>query len=293
MSEAGESRLRIEAALYVVSTPIGNLGDISQRALEVLAAVDLVAAEDTRHSGRLLAHFGIDTPLRAYHDHSDTAAAGKLLDKVDDGGSVALISDAGTPLIADPGFRLVAAARQRGLKIIPVPGASALLAALAASGMPTDRFVFEGFLPARDGPRARKLESLARETGTMVFYEAPHRIEETLAAMREAFGEAREVVMARELTKQFETLIGDSLGNLGDRVAQDANQRRGEIVLVVAGAAGDPPEDAEQQLADTLAVLLAELPLKQAVGLAAKLTGASRNSVYEKALQMRKAGDNH
>ncbi|MGB5325772.1 MAG: 16S rRNA (cytidine(1402)-2'-O)-methyltransferase [Pseudomonadales bacterium] len=287
MSQPATPAQRIEAAVYVVSTPIGNLGDITARALELLAAVDLIAAEDTRHSAGLLAHFGIATPMQAYHDHSDGQAAQRLLDRIEAGEAVALISDAGTPLIADPGYRLVRSARERGLAVVPVPGASAMLAAIAVAGMPTDRFAFEGFLPSRAGARHKLLESLYGETRTLVFYEAPHRIEETLAAMQQVFGGQREALLARELTKQFETLISDTLEGLLQRVREDANQRRGEIVLVVAGAPKDDTEAIDQQLAHTLRVLLKTLPLKQAVALAVEITGASRNRAYDMALAQR------
>lgn len=281
----------LEAALYVVSTPIGNLGDVSLRALEILRGADIIAAEDTRHSAKLLAHFAIDTPMLAYHDHSERKMGDRILERIDNGEAVALITDAGTPLIADPGYRLVREARERGLRVVPIPGASALLAALAVAGMPTDRFAFEGFLPARAGPREKLLQDLAAEVRTMVFFEAPHRIEETIEAMCAAFGESREAMLGRELTKQFETLIGGTLGEMRARVREDANQRRGEIVLVVAGVAAGEAREESLRLQHTLGVLLDAVPLKQAVAMAVQLTGASRNTAYEMALVMRGQGE--
>ncbi|NNL57033.1 MAG: 16S rRNA (cytidine(1402)-2'-O)-methyltransferase [Pseudomonadales bacterium] len=290
MSHRPAVAVALEPALYVVSTPIGNLGDITARALEVLQAADLIAAEDTRHSGQLLQHFAIDTPMQAYHDHSDTNATERLLQHVEQGRALALISDAGTPLIADPGFRLVSRARERGLKVVPVPGASAMVAALSAAGLPTDRFIFEGFLPAKAAARHKQLASLAAEPRTLVFYESPHRIAESVQAMAAAFGPQRRAVLARELTKRFETLIADSLGNLSRRVAQDKDQQRGEIVLVVAGLAREQQQTAAQaQLQRILPLLLGELPLKQAVRLAAQITGLNKNAVYDRALQITNA----
>ncbi|NNL10664.1 MAG: 16S rRNA (cytidine(1402)-2'-O)-methyltransferase [Pseudomonadales bacterium] len=287
LSSPTSTARHFEAALYVVSTPIGNLGDITSRALALLREADVIAAEDTRHSGRLLAHFGIQTPLLAYHDHSDAAVAERILDRVEAGEVVALVSDAGTPLIADPGFRLVRAARQRSLAVVPVPGASALLAALSVAGMPTDRFVFEGFLPARAGPRQRQLEALQSEPRTLIFYEAPHRVLDSLTSMREVFGAAREAFLARELTKQFETLISGTLEELVQRVASDSNQQRGELVLVVAGARQCDSAAEDPQVAKSLRLLLPALPLKQAVAITVELSGASRNAVYELALALR------
>jgi len=286
MSQRPAASAALEPALYVVSTPIGNLGDITARALEVLQAADLIAAEDTRHSGQLLQHFAIDTPMQAYHDHSDASATERLLQHVEQGRAVALISDAGTPLIADPGFRLVSSARERGLKVVPVPGVSALVTALSAAGLPTDRFIFEGFLPPKAAARQKQLASLADDARTLVFYESPHRIVESVQAMAEAFGPQRRAVLARELTKRFETLIADSLGNLSARIAQDKDQQRGEIVVLVAGLARDQQQAAAQdELRRVLPLLMAELPLKQAVRLAAQITGLKKNAVYDIALQ--------
>ena len=270
----------------MVATPIGNLGDMVPRALQVLQQADWVAAEDTRHSGRLLAHFGIDTPMVPYHDHSDERQLKRVLDLLAGGGSVALISDAGTPLISDPGFRLVREARALGATITPIPGPCAAIVALCAAGLPSDRFAFEGFLPAKRQQRRTALEALATATHTLIFYEAPHRVLATLEDMADLFGADREVLLARELTKAHETLIFVPLGELVERVRGDANQQRGEIVLVVRGApARDAVDDIEQ--ARVLGLLLEELPLKQAAALAAKITGGSKNTLYQLALSLK------
>lgn len=271
--------------LYVVATPIGNLADMVPRALDILKTVALVAAEDTRHSGRLLRHFGIDTRLVSYHDRGEVDQGEVVLAALAEGRDVALISDAGTPLISDPGYRLVRAARAAGFAVSPVPGACAAVAALSAAGLPSDRFVFEGFLPARAGERQRRLEVLAHEPRTLIFYEAPHRILETLADIATVFGAERELVLGREISKAFETFLTGSAAELGARVAADANQRRGELVLMAAGAPERAPEG--DDLDRVLTVLLEELPLKQAVGLAARITGAAKNQLYERALALR------
>ncbi len=259
-------------ALYIVATPIGNLADMVPRAVEILKSVDVIAAEDTRHSQRLLQHFGIDTPLLAYHDHSDERALKKLNDLMDRGKSVALISDAGTPLISDPGYRLVRHAHQQGWQVVPVPGASALVAALSVSGLATDRFRFEGFLPAKTAGRCKRLQELVTESCTLIFYEAPHRLQECLLDMQSCFGPHRQVVLARELTKTFETVINTSLGELMEMVRADSNQSRGEIVLLLEGGV---PETAEftPELEKLLALLAAELPPKKAATIAAEFSG--------------------
>ncbi len=272
-----------DAVLYVVATPIGNLADMVPRAVEVLQSVALIAAEDTRHSRRLLDHFDIATRCIAYHDHSSASEQDSVLAALRDGRPVALISDAGTPLISDPGYRLVDSALREGFRVVPVPGACAAVAALSAAGLPTDRFVFEGFLPAKAAARMQRLQALSRETRTLLFYEAPHRLLETLQAMREAFGGEREAVLARELTKLHETIRRDALAALCDWVASDANQQRGECVLLVRGHVAAEGEDADSER--VLRTLLEELPLKQAAALAAKLTGRKKNELYELALQ--------
>lgn len=275
----------ISGALYVVATPIGNLGDISARALEVLSGVTVIAAEDTRHSGKLLHHFGIKTQAVALHDHNERVVSESIVARLLAGETVALVSDAGTPLISDPGYHLVAQARAAGCQVIPVPGASALLAALSASGLPSDRFIFEGFLPAKAGVRSTKLEQLREDPRTLVFYEAPHRIEASIDAMAAVFGGERPAVIARELTKTFETIHGDTLAELSNWLAADANQRKGEFVVVVGGApqAGQLV-DAEAER--VLRLLLDEVSLKQAAALAAKITGVKKNLLYQFALDL-------
>ena len=274
-----------DGTLYVVATPIGNLGDMVPRAVETLQTVALIAAEDTRHSSRLLSHFSIKTPCIAYHDHSDEARVEQLVARLQGGESIALISDAGTPLVSDPGYRLVRAARQAGIQIVPIPGACAMIAALSAAGLPSDRFAFEGFLPAKQVARCAQLQSLAADPRTLIFYEAPHRILETLQDMAQVFGAEREVVMARELTKTFETIKGDKVSELAVWVESDSNQQRGEIVLLVHGAPKADNEAMTPEQVHTMTVLLEELPVKQAAALGAKLTGLKKNFLYDWALQ--------
>ncbi|MEX2961297.1 16S rRNA (cytidine(1402)-2'-O)-methyltransferase [Microbulbifer sp. TYP-18] len=269
-----------DKVLYIVATPIGNLADMVPRAIEVLQCADLVAAEDTRHSQRLLSHFDIDTPLVAYHDHSGGRRSEQLLERLERGQTLALISDAGTPLISDPGYRLVREARARGVKVIPVPGACAFVAALSAAGLPCDRFTFEGFLPSRPTARQVALQALAREERTLVFYEAPHRVSDTLRAMAEAFGADREAVIARELTKAFETIHLAPLGELADWVAADSDQQRGEIVLLVRGAEPRREEELSGEAERVMALLLGELPPRRAAALTAEITGASKKALY-------------
>jgi 16S rRNA (cytidine1402-2'-O)-methyltransferase len=271
-----------KAVLYVVATPIGNLADMVPRAVDILQSVTLIAAEDTRHSRRLLDHFGINTRCVAYHDHSSTAELAHLLEHLQQGNSLALISDAGTPLVSDPGYRLVDAALAAGIRVVPIPGPSAVIAALSAAGLPTDRFVFEGFLPAKTAARCQRLEQLIGETRTLVFYEAPHRVLETLADMNAVCGGDRVAVLARELTKLHETIRRAPLRELHDWVVSDDNQERGECVLMLHGAATGDDVAAEQ--VRVLRLLLEELPLKQAAALAAKITGGKKNSLYELAL---------
>ena len=271
--------------LYVVATPIGNLGDMVPRAVETLQTVALIAAEDTRHSSRLLSHFDIKTPCVAYHDHSDEQRTEQLIARMHAGDSIALISDAGTPLVSDPGYRLVRSARQAGIQVVPIPGACAMIAALSAAGLPSDRFAFEGFLPAKQVARCTQLQSLAADPRTLIFYEAPHRILETLQDMAQVFGPEREVVMARELTKTFETIKGDKVADLAAWVAADTNQQRGEIVLLVHGAPKPENEAMTPAQMHTMKVLLEELPVKQAASIGAKLTGLKKNFLYDWALQ--------
>ena len=287
----GVETLSIERpAVYVVATPIGNLADIGARAIAVLGNVDRILCEDTRHSRRLLDHYAIDTPLSALHEHNERGVAAQFVERLRERRECcALISDAGTPLISDPGYVLVANAIAAGLPVISVPGPCALVAALAISGLPTDRFAFEGFLPSAAGTRATRLEALARESRTLVFYEAPHRLLATVAAMAEAFGTGRDAVVVRELSKRFETVYRAPLGELGDRLAADPNATRGEIVILVAGA---PERAFEQHTVDrTLEILLADTDRKTAVRLAAALTGLGRNALYRRSLELRPDSD--
>lgn len=276
--------------LYVIATPIGNLGDMVPRAVEVLQAADLIAVEDTRHSGRLLDHFGIDKPMMAYHDHGDGRQTTRILAALEAGQTVALISDAGTPLISDPGYKLVREVRQQGFGVIPIPGACAAIAALSAAGLPSDRFTFEGFPPHKSGPRLKKLQGLTKECRTIIYYEAPHRVLATLEDMQVAFGEDREVVIARELTKNYETFLTGTLEEVCARVAADSNQQRGEIVIIVRGAEESGLSESSVEQDRVLNVLLAELPLKQASALAAKITGGQKNALYQRALELKAMG---
>ncbi|WP_193073699.1 16S rRNA (cytidine(1402)-2'-O)-methyltransferase [Pseudomonas sp. FME51] len=272
--------------LYVVATPIGNLQDLTPRALEVLNAVSLIAAEDTRHSGRLLQHFGVQTPTTACHDHNERGKSLRLVERMLAGEDLALISDAGTPLISDPGFHLVRMAREAGVRVCPVPGACALIAGLSAAGLPSDRFAFEGFLPAKAHGRRQRIQELAAEQRTWMIYEAPHRLLECLEDLFDLLGAERQVVLARELTKTFETIKGAPLGELVEWVRADADQQRGECVLIVEGAAqrvdGDALDPAAERVLD---ILLTELPVKQAAALAAQITGLKKNRLYQLALQ--------
>ncbi|GLZ88979.1 ribosomal RNA small subunit methyltransferase I [Metapseudomonas resinovorans] len=272
--------------LYVVATPIGNLDDITARALRVLRDVSLIAAEDTRHSVRLLQHFGIETPLAACHEHNERDHGGRFLSRLQAGDDVALISDAGTPLISDPGFHLVRQARAAGIPVVPVPGACALIAALSTAGLPSDRFIFEGFLPAKASGRRGRLEDIKEEPRTLIFYEAPHRLLESLEDMRGVFGGDRPAVLARELTKTFETLKGAPLEELCAWVAADSNQQRGECVVLVGGWQAPEGENAlSAEALRVLDLLLAELPVKRAAALAAEITGVRKNLLYQAALE--------
>ena len=260
------------------------------RARDTLAEVELIAAEDTRHTGQLLAQLGIATPLQALHEHNEVAETPRLVARLAAGARIALVSDAGTPLISDPGFRLVAAAAAAGIRVVPVPGASAAVAALSVAGLPTDRFVFEGFLPARATARRARLATLAFESRTLVFYEAPHRIEQTVADLVAAFGAERPAVLARELTKLHETVYRGSLAELATRIAAEPNMARGEAVLVIGGAPETSARVDAALLDRLLAGLLAGMPLAAAVDLAAELTGERRNRIYERALAVRHRG---
>lgn len=271
--------------LYVVATPIGNLADISRRAVEILQSVDLVAAEDTRHSLPLLQHYGIRTPLQSCHEHNEAQVSPRLVEQLRAGRSIALISDAGTPLVSDPGFALVRAAIAADIPVVPVPGPSALVAALSVAGLPTDRFRFEGFLPAKAGARRERLQRLAGETATLVFYESSHRIQASLADMAAAFGGARPAAVARELTKRFEQIERGELDHLAQWVQDDANRRRGEFVVMVQGAEVAMGRD-EGESRRILGILLKHLPVKAAAAAAAEITGERRNALYQLALEL-------
>lgn len=273
-----------QGVLYVVATPLGNLGDMVPRAINILQTVDLIAAEDTRHSRKLLDHFGITTDMTAYHDHSTDAKRDALVRLLAEGKSLAVISDAGTPLISDPGFKLVQQAREAGITVVPVPGACAAIVALSAAGLPCDRFVFEGFLPAKASARRKALEGLRDETRTLVFYESSHRIEASIADMALVLGGDRQAVIARELTKLYETIYGDTLAALQAWLAASPDHCRGEFVVLVTGADTSPAADMGEGL--RVARLLAEsLPPSQAAELAARITGCARRSIYQALLQ--------
>ncbi len=274
----------MSGVLYVVATPIGNLADISDRAIAILGKVDLIAAEDTRHSRRLLQHYHISGPCVAYHDHNEAQTVDRLIATLGEGRSIALISDAGTPSISDPGYRLTRAAHEAGITVVPVAGPCALVAALSASGLATDRFCFEGFLDARASARRRRLEALVEEPRTMVFYASPHRILEALADLRAAFGDDRRACIARELSKRFETIRTAPLGELHAWMLADADQQRGEFVLCVEGRA--EAVEATAEVERLLGILLEELPVSQAVGLARRITGIRRNRLYAIAMRL-------
>lgn len=276
----------MESGLYVVATPIGNFGDLSARAIEVLQNVDLIAAEDTRHSARLLQAFDVKTPAMAYHDHSDDRALTKIAGCLQAGGSVALISDAGTPLISDPGYRLVRFVQDEGFSVYPIPGACAAIAALSVSGLPTDRFLFEGFLPSRAQARVNRLAELANTPVSLIFYEAPHRIVDSLAAMGEVLGSGREVTLARELTKTFETIRRGTLAELSEFVADDPNQQKGELVIIVSGKA--PVDDGVSGDVSALLQRLAEeMPAKKAAAVIADWSGLRKKVLYDHLLQLK------
>lgn len=273
--------------LYMVATPIGNLEDMTPRAVRILSEVDLIAAEDTRHSAKLLKHFGIGTKTVAVHEHNEREQVPRLVDFLKRNKSIAFITDAGTPLLSDPGYLLVRAARDAGLRVVPLPGACAAIAALSAAGLPSDRFVFEGFPPAKSAARRVVYERLSRETRTLIFYESPHRILESLADMADVFGPAREAVLAREITKQFETFRAGTLAELLAWLQADADQQRGEFVVLLHGAARSGDEATEAEAERILTILLAELPVSQATEIAARITGQKKNQLYDLALRLK------
>ena len=281
----------MEPGLYIVATPIGNRGDLSRRAVEVLTAVDLIAAADTRRTGQLLTIEGVRATLIAYHEHSSADATARIVAAVAAGQAVALVSDAGTPAISDPGYRLVREVQDAGHRVIPVPGACAAIAALSASGLPSDRFTFEGFLPAKREARRRRLRELASSPATLVFYEAPHRILATLEDLVESCGAQREAAIAREHTKRFETLRRATLGELLAWVRADDNQARGEIVLLLGPAPAAPAgaEEVEPRVAELLEELARLLPARQAAKLVARFSGHPARALYDRLLQQRDA----
>ncbi len=277
----------MKAELYIVATPIGNLADISQRALEVLAKVDWIAAEDTRHSLRLLNHYGIKRRLLSLHEFNENKRSEEVLNLLLKGESVALISDAGTPLISDPGFVLVAKAHENDIRVTPVPGPCAAIVALSASGLPTHQFVFEGFLPSKGEKRTKRLQALALLSSTIIIYESVHRISNLLELLVQEFGSDRLACVARELTKTYETIKRAPLGELSTWLNADSDQQKGEFVVVVAGTPAVNDVD-DQEMDRILTTLLSEVPLKQAVKLAQQLTGLSRQKLYQRALELKK-----
>ena len=275
----------LSAKLYIVPTPIGNLGDITLRALEVLKQVDLICAEDTRHTGKLLSHYDIKSKTMSVHDHNERARVDTLVAKLSQGQSIALVSDAGTPLSSDPGYHLVSGVRAAGFEVVPLPGACAAITALSAAGLPTDKFCFEGFLPAKSAARISQLTLLQTEPRTMVFYESPRRISKTITEMITIFGEDRHIVVGRELTKTFETIHGDNAADLLTWLESDSNNQRGEMVVMVAGYKAQ--DDAiSPHIIDALKLLTTELPLKKAAGLIAKLYDQKKNTLYKLGLEL-------
>lgn len=270
-------------SLYIVATPIGNLGDISERAIEILKQSDLIAAEDTRHSKTLLERFAIKTKVKAYHEHNEAQLTSQLIQKIVDGASIALISDAGTPLINDPGYKLVAAAHDNGIKVIPIPGPSAVITALSASGLPTSKFIFEGYLPAKTEARKKFLQELVVESRTLVFYEAPHRIRESIQDMQEIFGSERRIAIARELTKQYEQIVRGPLGDIIGKLDSEEIKIKGEFVIIVDGA--QETNVTEVEVLRINRILSEKLPPKDAAGLTAKITGKKKNEVYQLSLE--------
>jgi 16S rRNA (cytidine1402-2'-O)-methyltransferase len=273
--------------LYIVATPIGNLGDISERAIEILKQVDLIAAEDTRHSKTLLERFSIKTRVCAYHEHNEEQLTSQLIEKLMAGESVALISDAGTPLINDPGYKLVAAAHDNAIKVVPIPGPSAVITALSASGLSTNKFIFEGYLPTKTEARKKCLQELENESRTLVFYETPHRIKESMLDLQTILGKERRITIARELTKQFEQIVRDTLSVINEKLESEEIKHKGEFVVIVEGAQKVSVTDAEALRINQ--ILSEKLSPKDAAGLTAKITGKKKNEVYQLALEHDKA----
>lgn len=277
------------ATLYCVATPIGNLNDLTQRARDTLAQVDMIYAEDTRVTLRLLTHLGIQKPLRSLHDHNEGQRVEQTLEILKQGQSIALVSDAGTPLISDPGYKLIKGVSQAGFTITPIPGVSAIITALSVAGLPTDRFSFEGFPAAKRVAREKHLQSLVHDPRTLVFYESCHRIEQTLESMQQIFGTERPAVIARELTKMYETIYRGTLGELYQQSQQDSNMQRGELVVMVQGAEIKEDDAASIEEDQLLAILVDELPVKQAANLAARITGKAKNALYRKAMALKES----
>lgn len=271
----------LSGILYIVATPIGNLQDITARALDIFNQVDLIAAEDTRHSGLLLSHYGIKKPFFALHDHNEQQKADLLVEKLHQGNHIALISDAGTPLISDPGFHVVRKCRQAGIRVVPLPGACAAITALCASGVASDRFCFEGFLPAKSKARRDKLTELADEARTLIFYESTHRILDSLTDVETVLGTDRYVVLAREITKTWETIIGDEVGQLRTWLAEDPNRTKGEMVLIIEGKSAESSAEFSPQAIKALQLIAQELPLKKAAAIVAELYGYKKNALYQ------------
>jgi 16S rRNA (cytidine1402-2'-O)-methyltransferase len=274
-----------ENQLYVVATPIGNLADITIRAQEVLEMVDIIAAEDTRHTKRLLNHLGIQKPLLAAHDHNESFAASSIVEKLKSGLNVALVSDAGTPLIADPGFHVAKAVSEAGFDVVPIPGACAIITALSAAALPTDRFIFDGFLPPKTSGRKQYFAAMKTEERTLVVYESPHRILDSLKDLVSELGEEKELVVARELTKTFETFLRGAAGSIVSAMEADSNQQRGEFVVMIRGALSKKKLEVSQDALDLTLLLAEELPMKKAAALAAKHTGYKKNQLYQLALE--------
>lgn len=273
------------AALYIVPTPIGNLNDISQRALDILQQVDLIACEDTRHTAKLLSHYQINTSTWALHDHNEQYKSEQLVKRLLDGQSVALVSDAGTPLISDPGYHLVNSCRDAGIQVIAVPGPCAAITALSGAGLPTDRFAFEGFLPAKEKARLDKITHLKDEPRTLVFYESPRRLLDSVAALVQVLGDDRQIVVARELTKTFETIHSLPAAEMLTWLQADTNRSRGEIVLMVAGYRPTSEDELSAKVLRTLTLLCSELPLKKAAALTADIHGGKKNALYKYGLE--------
>lgn len=274
------------ATLYIVATPIGNLGDISQRAIDILTQVDVIACEDTRHTGKLLSAFSIKNKTMSLHDHNERQRQDQVASMLQEGKTIALVSDAGTPLISDPGFHLVRHCRSLGLQVSPIPGACAAISALSVAGLPTDRFSFEGFLPSKSGARQATLTALADESRTMVFYDAPRRAIDTVQDIVATLGGERYIVIARELTKTFETIHSDTAENLLAWLEQDANQLKGEMVLIIEGYKADENEISKEVIS-TLKLLLGEMKPKKACAIAAEIYGVKKNALYEVALGLK------